>query len=237
MNQGRISELIPGALATEVCPNLWFTPPAPAEIHRYLGYPPDATPAGRIEQRISRIVKEALPCLRPRGAYSLYAVSRRTARSLKLDETTISGDIGEFLGQAGRVAVFVVTVGEEISGLAEFAAKYGDAFAALVLDATGSWAAEIAADALMMHIRCHLQDQEELTLRYSPGYCGMEISQQHKLFQIVQADSVGVRLLPSLLMHPLKSISGIVGLAPKEIIGSYHSPCDLCPQAGCHMRR
>ena len=89
----------------------------------------------------------------------------------------------------------------------------------------------------MTHIRRHLQDHEELTLRYSPGYCGMEISQQHKLFQIVQANSVCVSLLPSLLMHALKSISGIVGLAPKEIIGNYHSPCDLCPQAGCHMRR
>jgi len=237
MNRGRISELISGALATEVCPDLWLAPPTPAEIHRYLGYPPDATPAGHIELRIFRIVKEALPCLRPRGTYSLYAVSRRTARSLKLDETTISGNIGDFLGQAGRVAVFVVTVGEEISDLAEFAAKNGDAFAALVLDATGSWAAESAADALMVHIRRHLQDQEELTLRYSPGYCGMEMTQQRKLFQIVQADSVGVRLLPSLLMHPLKSISGIVGLAPKETIGSYHSPCDLCPEVGCHMRR
>jgi hypothetical protein len=237
MNQGRISELITGALASEVCPDLRFAPPTPAEIHRYLGYPPDATPAGRIEQRISRIVKEALPCLRPRGAYSLYAVSKRTARSLKLDATTISGNIGEFLAHAGRAAVFVVTVGEEISGLAESAAKKGDAFAALVLDATGSWAAESAADALMARIRRHLKDQEEMTLRYSPGHCGMEMTQQRKLFQIMQAGSVGVRLLPSLLMHPLKSISGIVGLAPKETIDSHHSPCDLCPQVGCHMRR
>jgi hypothetical protein len=48
---------------------------------------------------------------------------------------------------------------------------------------------------------------------------------------------VGVRLMPSMLMHPLKSISGLVGLAPKEAVSSYHSPCDLCPRTGCPIRR
>jgi cobalamin-dependent methionine synthase I len=135
------------------------------------------------------------------------------------------------------VAVFIVTVGEEISHLSESAAKNGDAFSALVMDAVGSWAAEAAADALMLSVRRHLRNEEELTLRYSPGYCGMEISQQSKLFQLVPAEAVGVRLMPSMLMHPLKSISGLVGLAPKEAVSSYRSPCDLCPRTGCPMRR
>jgi cobalamin-dependent methionine synthase I len=65
----------------------------------------------------------------------------------------------------------------------------------------------------------------------------MDIGQQRKLFQLVQADAVGVKLMPSLLMHPLKSITGLVGMAPKEAVSLYRSPCDLCPQAGCHMRR
>jgi hypothetical protein len=236
-DQRRTSELITAAMATEVCPDLPVAHSDPAEIHRYLGYPREVAPAPRIAERIAQIVTEARPCLRPRGAYSLYAVSSRTPRSLKLDGTTISGNVGEFLALADRVAVFVVTVGEEISHLAASAGKNGDAFAAWVMDALGSWAAEGAADALMVRIRCHLKDQEELTLRYSPGYCGMDIAQQRKLFQLVQADSVGVKLLPSLLMRPLKSISGIVGLAPREAVSSYHSPCDICPQVGCHMRR
>ncbi len=167
----------------------------------------------------------------------MYPVAGRTAHSLKLSDTTISGNIGEYLDAAGRVAVFAVTVGEEISRLAEAAAKQGDAFSALVMDAAGSWAAEGAADALMLRIRRHLQDGEELTLRYSPGYCGMEIGQQRKLFELVQAEAVGVTLMPSMLMHPLKSISGLVGLAPKEAVSNYRSPCDLCPRTGCHMRR
>jgi hypothetical protein len=89
----------------------------------------------------------------------------------------------------------------------------------------------------MLHLRCDLRDGEELTLRYSPGYCGMHISQQRKLFQLVQADVVGVILMPSMLMYPLKSISGLVGLAPKEAVSRYCSPCDHCARLGCHMRR
>jgi len=234
---GHPDDPLSAALATEVCPDLAIGPAAAVELHRYLGYPPEAAPAPGMAERIAQMVAEARPCLRPRGTYSVYAVSSRTAHSLKLDRTTISGNIGEYLEEADRVAVFAVTVGEGISHLAESAAKDGDALAAWVMDTVGSWAAEAAADALMLRIRRHLRGEEELTLRYSPGYCGMEIGQQRKLFPLVQAGSVGVTLMPSMLMHPLKSISGLVGLAPREAVSRYRSPCDLCQRAGCHMRR
>jgi hypothetical protein len=230
-------QIIRAALASEICLGLPIAPADPAEIHRYLGYPAEATPAPRRAEQIAGVVAEALTCLHPRGAYAVYKVSSRTAHSLELADTEISGNIGEYLEEAGRVAVFVVTVGEEISHLAESFAKNGDAFSAWVIDAAGSWAAEGAADSLMLRIRRHLQDGEELTLRYSPGYCGMELGQQRKLFQLVQGGSVGVTLMPSMLMHPLKSISGLVGLAPKDAVSRYRSPCDLCPRDGCPMRR
>ena len=217
--------------------DLTLAPADPAEINRYLGYPRDAAPAPRVAEQISEAVAEAVACIQPRGLYAIYEVADRTPHELKLANTTITGNIGEYLAEAGRVAVFTVTVGEEISHLAEEAAKKGDAFSSLVMDAAGSWAAEAAADALMLRIRPHLRDAEDLTLRYSPGYCGMEIGQQQKLFQLVQADAVGVTLMPSMLMHPLKSISGLVGLAPKEAVSLHRSPCDVCGRVGCHMRR
>jgi hypothetical protein len=218
------------ALVSEICLDLPVATIDPVELYRYLGYPVNAAPAPRLAEKIAEIAAEALASIRPRGIYSVYKVAEATDHSLKLNETTISGNIGEYLGAASRVAVFAVTVGEEISHLAT--SKEGDAFAAWVVDSTGSWAVEAAADALMLRIRHYLNDGEELTLRYSPGYCGMEIGEQRKLFQLVQADAVGVTLMPSMLMHPLKSISGLVGLAPKEVVGQYRSPCELC-----HMRR
>jgi hypothetical protein len=233
----RHAEAAHSATASEICLELPVAPTDPLEINRYLGYPRDVAPAPRVAEQISEVIAEAVACIRPRGVCAIYEVTSRTAHSLRLADTTITGNIGEYLESASRVAVFAVTVGEEISHLAEAAAKKGDAFSAWVLDAAGSWAAEAAADALMQRIRPHLRDDEELTLRYSPGYCGMEIGQQHNLFQLVQADAVGVTLMPSMLMHPLKSISGLVGLAPKESVSLHRSPCDTCGRVGCHMRR
>jgi hypothetical protein len=229
--------IMPAALANEICTNLSVAPADLVEIHRYLGYPPEVAPAPPIADRIAQVVAKAELYLKPRGAYAVYAVSSRTPHSLNLNDITISGNIGEFLEHADRVAVFVVTVGKEISHLAESASKSGDVFSAWIMDALGSWAVEGAADALMARVRLHLQDQEDLTLRYSPGYCGMDMGQQSRLFQLVQADSVGVSLMPSMLMYPLKSISGLVGLAPKEAVSRYRSPCDLCPRVGCYMQR
>jgi hypothetical protein len=223
------------ALASEVCLDLPVAAINPVEIYRYLGYPQDAAPAPRMAEQIGVALADVRPCLRPRGTYTVYRVAERSPHSLKLNDITIHGNIGEYLEAASCVAVFAVTVGEEISHLAK--SKTGDAFAAWVVDAAGSWAVESAADALMLRIRRHLAKEEELTLRYSPGYCGMEIGQQSKIFELVQADAIGVTLMPSMLMHPLKSISGLVGLAPKEAVSQYCSPCDLCPRTGCHMRR
>jgi len=224
-------------LASEICSRLPLPQPDWCGIRRYLGYPDEAAPSADIVQRIEQIVSPARRCLEPRGAFSLYTVSEQTSRSLTLGAATIIGNVADFLRHAQRVAVFVVTAGEPISRLSERAAKQGEVLAAWVLDALGSWAAEAAADALMERIRPHLGDQEALTLRYSPGYCGMDIEQQRVLFRLVRADSVGVKLLPSLLMRPLKSVSGVVGLGPKEAVNRYLSPCDSCPQVGCHMRR
>lgn len=220
------------ATATEVCSELSIASADRLELFRYLGYPANATPAPRAAEQIEQLLTKALPSLHPRGAYAIYPVEGSSARRLQLGGVTFTGNIGEFLSAARRVAVFVVTVGEEISQHAE-----QDAFSAWTMDATGSWAVEAAADALMLRLRPHLGEGEELTLRYSPGYCGMEIGQQRNLFQLVNAEAVGVRLMPSMLMHPLKSISGLVGFAPKESVAAYRSPCDLCQRTGCHMRR
>jgi cobalamin-dependent methionine synthase I len=131
----------------------------------------------------------------------------------------------------------MVTVGSEITWQAEARFRAGDAFAGLALDAIGSWAAEAAAEALMGHLHSQLGSGESFTLRYSPGYCGMDLGQQRMLFKLAPAGSVDISLLPSLLMQPLKSISGIVGLGPREAVGIHLSPCERCPQVGCHMRR
>jgi len=207
------------------------------DILRSVGYPAGVAPPPRIVRSVEEALAEAGPWLQPRGTYSLYAVTVQTKHTLQIGGATIAGEISEYLRGARRVAVFMVTAGIEITRRAGLASQRGDAFAGLVLDAIGSWAAENAAEALLARLAGHLLPGESFTLRYSPGYCGMNLDQQRVLFELAPAGAAGITLLPSLLMQPLKSISGIVGLGPEEVVGVHLSPCERCPQVGCHMRR
>ncbi len=72
---------------------------------------------------------------------------------------------------------------------------------------------------------------------YSPGYCGMPLTEQTKLFGLFDPENVGVRLSSDCLMRPLKSVSGLIGLGPAEDVKEFGSPCDRCELRGCAMRR
>jgi hypothetical protein len=224
-----------------VCLDLSIGEPALAEVRRHLGYPSGERPRAHIARRIERVVAEASTAVRPRGAYAIHSVVGQKKRRLEIAGAAISGDVSRYLGRVRRVGVVVATAGDEVSVLAARFAHEGDALAAWIVDAVGSWAAEAAADAVTARLSAELEEGEALTLRYSPGYCGMAITQQRVLFGLVDAAGVGVTLMPSLLMHPLKSVSGIVGLGPHASAGaegiSTHSPCERCPLVGCHMRR
>ncbi len=147
--------------------------------------------------------------------------------------------MARFVGTVDRIAVVVATAGPELSKLADGYAAEGDSLGAWIADAVGSWAAEAAADAVTERIGAHAAPGEAVTLRYSPGYCGMAMTQQAVLFGLVDAAAAGITLLPSMLMQPLKSVSGIVGIGPTAGPGAIAatSPCDACGRVNCPMRR
>ena len=207
------------------------------EILRYLGYPRDAAPAPDVAGLIERLLPECFACLDSRGTYAVHDVTDAVADSLTVGEVVIEGGVSDFLGTVDRVAAFVVSVGAEITARSERACRDGDAFAGWVFDAVGSWAVESATDALMQQLRSTLAEGLGLTLRYSPGYCGMDLSQQQAIFRLISAEAVGVTLLPSMMMSPTKSISGVVGIGEESELDLQASPCDRCPELGCHMRR
>ena len=207
------------------------------DILRSLGHPPETAPAARIFRSVEELMREAEAYLRPVGTCSLYIPAGWTDRSVQVGGLTIVGNVTEILQGATRLAVFMVTVGSEITRQARMRREGGEVFSGQVLDTIGSWATELAAEALMAELASHLGADESFTVRYSPGFCGMDLSQQRLLFRLVPANTVGISLLPSLFMEPLKSISGLVGLGPRAIVGVHLSPCERCTQVGCHLRR
>ena len=68
----------------------------------------------------------------------------------------------------------------------------------------------------------------KITNRYSPGYCGWQVAEQHKLFQLIPDNYCGIRLTESALMDPEKSVSGIIGIGENVKINPYTAGYVTC---------
>jgi len=148
------------------------------------------------------------------------------------------GAVREYLGDIDRLAVFILTVGGAIHDRARDLLAGGRALDGMVADAVGSEGADAAADELVARIRELAEaDGRAITLPYSPGYCGMAIEEQASVFSAVDGGRIGVRLLPSFLMVPVKSVSGIIGMGASPGVVRTGSPCERCDRKDCMMRR
>ena len=76
---------------------------------------------------------------------------------------------------------------------------------------------------------------KKITNRYSPGYCGWDVAEQHKLFQLIPDNFCGVRLNESSLMNPEKSVSGIIGIGENVKYNPY--TCRICDMKDCIYRK
>jgi hypothetical protein len=212
------------------------------EVLRYLGYPAGVRPRGGLAEQLEQAAADAAAWLRPQATYAVFAVEAIDRRSVRLRARSgvieFRGAIGEFLGPVGSVAAFIATAGGELERRASDALKRGDHLTGLVYNAVGSERAEAAAATVLEELRDQLADRGLApTLPYSPGYCGMALSEQQNLFALFDGETVGVTLSKSLLMQPIKSISGLIGVGPAADVRQHGSPCDRCELWTCQMRR
>jgi hypothetical protein len=137
--------------------------------------------------------------------------------------------------KADSVAVFLCTAGEEIGVRCRNAMKDKDFLKGYIFDIVGTEIVEAAADLMQGDLEKNMRDSgKKITNRYSPGYCGWDVTEQHKLFQLMPENYCGIKLTPSALMDPVKSISGIIGIG--ENVKNNPYTCRLCNQNDCVYR-
>jgi hypothetical protein len=112
-----------------------------------------------------------------------------------------------------------------------------------MLDGAASEGAELAAQVLEQeYIRYLVSGDTPIrgmsALQFSPGYCGWHISGQRKLFEFLQPAEIGLELTDSYLMRPLKSVSGVIVVGPREIFDfkDDFDFCDECDTRSCRER-
>lgn len=144
--------------------------------------------------------------------------------------------IASQLRNAESIAIFVCTAGPEIEKWSKTLMQQGDMTLGYIVDTTASELVELAMDKIQNHMESEMQHFGlGITNRFSPGYCGWSVSEQHFLFSLLPEKFCGVTLTPSALMVPIKSVSGIIGIGPRAQKMEY--PCKKCDQTQCIYRR
>lgn len=132
---------------------------------------------------------------------------------------------------AEKVALGICTIG---STLPELTNKYltdGRLSDGVILDAIGSVVVDQIADQVNKEINIKANELGLVpSMRYSPGYCDMGVEDQDIIFDRI--DNVSVTLLPSKMMHPIKSVSFAVNLGERFI-----NRCKNCERENCPHRR
>jgi len=134
------------------------------------------------------------------------------------------------------IAIFICTAGEEIGIRSRKAMQERDMLKGYIYDVIGSVIVETAADLMQNELeKSVISSGKKITNRYSPGYCGWYVGEQHKLFQLVPDNFCSIRLTESALMDPVKSVSGIIGIGEKVKMNPY--VCSLCDMKDCSYRK
>ena len=197
-----------------------------ADVYAQMGYG-DAMPDEQTQCETQAVVDEVRHWLRPQFCFFV---------SRDLPAFRIGNIIEQQLRGSEAYALFICTAGMEYEAWQQQLKKKDDMVDVFIADTLGSVIAEKCADVMEERLQ---QSIDKLgwhhTNRFSPGYCGWDVSEQQLLFPLFEGQTCGVRLTDSSLMVPIKSVSGIIGLGEKVRRLDY--TCGLCDFKQCYKRR
>jgi hypothetical protein len=238
----------PGHVADRQREVLRFSPaacvPARADVLSTEGIagsgPPSAVTDGLLSQALDIFVQQAAPA----GVYTDIKQTEfgRVFAGEGLNDP--DAPLARIYPRADRLALFACTLGPDLNREISRLFEEHDYALGYVLDAVASCGTERVADLLEQEYCRRICDEpvsqpSPSVVRYSPGYCGWHVSGQRRLFRYLCPEVIGITLRESFLMEPLKSISGVFVLGPKQIhrFDNTFGFCLDCRSATCRSRQ
>jgi hypothetical protein len=186
---------------------------------------------GRESQLVEGLIDQAITCSEPKAAYKLCYIDEKSEDAVMVEGLQLKSKVlRKNLDAVERLFPYVVTLGpgleEAIDGIDDPLEKY-------YLDVIGN----VALNA----VRKYLHDQlcKKFALKkisfMSPGSLQeWPIEAQGNLFQLLTdvEVAIGVRLTPSFLMIPKKSVSGVYFQTEVSFFN-----CQLCQRGKCPGRK
>ncbi|MCK5033561.1 MAG: methionine synthase [Calditrichia bacterium] len=185
------------------------------------------------------LIKESEKFAKVIGGYKLFEDNSIKIESGKLELIKISFHLDKIIAKqltkCTSIAFIVVTLGKKYDDWINQYFKRGDPFQGYIADTIGSEMVENAADYIESLVENETKKIDlNSTNRYSPGYCGWNVSEQHKFFSLLPQKFCGIELSDSALMNPVKSVSAIIGIGKDCEKKDYQ--CSLCSMENCYKR-
>ncbi len=213
--------------------------PSLDELARYLHMDEDTEHPAYcyMKERLAELTSSDLEAV---GGYAIGTIEGLDLQggTLTVEGTTfeVGAQVCGYLKEATEAALFLCTAGPLFSDEAHALNAQGEFLEAYIIDAIGSLTVERAMD----KIHKALEEEQaargmKITNRYSPGYCNWPLKDQRPLFAFVGENPTGIALSESCLMHPIKSVSGVIGIGTKARRRAYG--CVICQNKTCIYRR
>ena len=179
-------------------------------------------------------MEKSLSLIEPKAVYAFTRVVSIKGSEIVLESghTLKSIILGDVLTLGQEVAPYVVTIGPRLE---EEASKMGasNVLGAFALEKVGDYAVSKASAQLRRVVEKRLGT---IVSSFGPGTGSgrlFGIEQQKVLFNMLNPlKNIGVRLTPSFLMVPRKSVSGVFAATLNEYVA-----CQYCPREKCEHRR
>jgi hypothetical protein len=192
--------------------------PAPLRnIYRRLGYREGVThlEAGRRDE-LDRWIRDAGRLMHLKGVARRLPVIGRDPSKIRLPEDVVfeSRDLAAFLEGCSEIAVIAATAGGDIVAEIGKAAAGDQLTRGVVFDAVASETVDAALDWITAYLRQTLrrENKEPRKGRFSAGYGDFDLKNQKRIYELLELHRLGVRINPSFVLIPEKSVTAVVGI-------------------------
>lgn len=204
------------------------------EIYKLMGY--DGVPNDpRIGDIVDNVITEIASKVTASTLFTIVDGYLCDSSHISLGDVILSPGkiIVDQLKNANTFCVFVTTAGKRMDDYVKELHLNNMLVEEYIVDLIGSYIAEKCVDKIIQTLEQRFDAY--LSLGYSPGYCGWDLKEQCRIFSMLPPNPAGIKLMPSQLMLPIKSTSGIIGIGDTPFPKVYK--CKLCGYKKCYKYR
>jgi len=211
--------------------------PTAAETLAAQGVPADRAPTEPVAETLREALDRFRELAAPVAIVSDVAATEFVAVYRGEGRNAHPSPLADIFPKAGRLLMFAVTIGGRVGDAISQLFAAGRFDLGYLLDAVASSGTDGLAQRLQENCAGHAP-AGTVFLRYSPGYCGWDITGQRRLFAALRPEEIGITLRESCLMEPLKSVSGVMVAARAEDhrFDNSYPFCTECATRNCRDR-